>query len=218
MTTARSLVFLMASGLLMAMPAQAQVALLFDNGPMDYANGWEITWWTEADDFEVAFSAPATRVTIGMLDTTCTFPANWDGILRWWILNDEAGLPGSTVIGTGISPQVSFFLSQDDCPGGWAWYEQSFSLGQQVSLEGGVRYWLAIHMAGDWSVRHNLYWATTATGAFNAAAYQTQGVDPWAYTPLVQHSFMILAHGDDHGIFTDEFESGDVWIWSTAIT
>ena len=215
MMTARLFVVLMACVLFTSVPAQAQVALLFDNGPMDYANGWEMTWWTEADDFELAFSAPATRITMGMLDTTCTFPGNWDGVLRWWILNDEAGLPGSTVIATGISPQVSFYISQDDCPSGWAWYEQSFSLGQQVNLEGGVRYWLAIHMAGDWSVRRDLYWATTATGAFNAAAYQTQGVGAWSYTPLLQHAFMILAHGDDLGIFSDEFESGSYDIWSS---
>jgi len=214
MTTARSLVLLMAAGLLMAAPVQAQVALLFDNGPMDYANGWEISWWTLADDFELPFNAEATRVTIGMIDTTCTFPANWDGVLRWWILDDAAGLPGGTVIATGISSEVSFFISQDDCPSGWAFYDQNFSLGQQVNLEAGVRYWLAIHMGGDWSERRDIYWATTATGAFNPSAYRLQGVDPWTYTPLLQHSFMILAYGDDHGIFVDEFESGDESIWS----
>ncbi len=89
MTTARSLVFLMAIALLMVAPVQAQVALLFDNGPMDHVSGFEMTQWTEADDFELSFAAEATRVDMGMLDITCTFPANWDGILRWWILADD---------------------------------------------------------------------------------------------------------------------------------
>ncbi len=213
MTTARSLVFMMAAGLLIGTPAQAQVALLFDNGPMDYLNGGELTLYTEAEDFELSFSAVATRIDFGNGGHNCTFPANWDGVLRWWIMEDDGGMPGSTFVATGIAPSVSVFLDLDQCPGAWAWYDLTFSLGQQVQLEGGVRYWLALHMAGDWSWRRELYWATSSSGLYSTAMVQLEGVGRWTATGRHQ-SFMILAYGDDHDIFVDEFESGDYDIWS----
>jgi len=83
---------------------------------MDHLTAGELTWWTEAEDFELSFSAVATRASIGMVDGTCTFPANWDGILRWWLYEDDGGLPGSSFVTTGISPDVSIYTDQDDCP------------------------------------------------------------------------------------------------------
>ena len=213
MTTARLFVVLMACVLFTSVPAQAQVALLFDNGPMDYANGFEMTAVTQADDFEVAFSATATRVEIGMGETSCAFPANWDGVLRWWIYEDAVGMPG-TLVSTGIAPDVSVYIDWDNCPT-VAWYVLSFPLGQSVPLEQSVRYWLAIHMAGDWSVFRNIYWATTSAGFFSDPVFMTGGTGAWTVNLGWHYSFMILAHGDDLGIFSDEFESGDYDIWSS---
>jgi hypothetical protein len=215
MKSAHLFVLALVGAVLTCAQASAQVALLFDNGPMDHLNGGEVTFWTEADDFELGYSAVATRVDIGMADTTCTFPANWDGILRWWVYQDDGGLPGP-MVSTGIVPNVAVYPDLDECPA-YAWYTLSFPLGQQVWLDGGVRYWLAIHMGGDWSLRRDLYWATTSVGFGANVVVQQGGTGPWTSTS-VDLSFMILAYGDDEEIFVEEFESGDFDIWSEAIT
>jgi len=80
--------------LLISAPAFPQAVTLFDNGPPDYVTGAgrEMTRWTQADDFEVPFSAVATRVELIMAEY-CVFPANWDNHLRWWIHEDSGGFP-----------------------------------------------------------------------------------------------------------------------------
>jgi hypothetical protein len=206
MAAIRLFLFALAGMLLTSVPAYSQAVLLFDNGPMDYVNGFEMTEWTEAEDFEVPFSSIATRVVFGMGDTTCTFPANWDGHLRWWIHLDSGGLPGA-VVATGFAQEVNATLDFDNCPLA-AWYDVSFKFGQMPQLTVGVRYWLALHMAADWSARDNLYWATTSPGNFSFGAASHWGTQPWEYTGM-HFAFRISAVGDDRYIFVDGFESGD---------
>ena len=214
MAIARAYLFALVGLLLSAAPAYSQAVLLFDNGYMNFLDSYEMTEWIVADDFEVIFSAQATRGTFGMGDTTCTFPANWDGHLRWWIFNDNGGLPGSYVA-SGYAPEVSANKVFDNCPD-TAWYSVQFKFGQMVPLSSGVRYWLAIHMATDWSARSDLYWATTSPGNYASAVTNHLGTGPWVTVGL-EHSFSIMLVGDDDYLFVDGFESKDTSIWSMTV-
>jgi len=214
MVNARQFAFALAGALLTSAPAFPQAVMLFDNGPPDYSNGHEMTMWTEADDFEVPFSAAATRVELSVADY-CVFPVNWDNHLRWWILEDSGGLPGP-VVATGFAPEVWYTLDFDNCPVA-AWWDAWFPLGQMVDLTVGVRYWLAIHMAADWSVRDEIYWAVTVPGHFSPAANQMGGTGPWTSIAGFDLSFMISAVSDDTYVFVDGFASGDASIWSNLV-
>ena len=196
--------------LLHAEPVSSQAILLYDNGDSDYVGGFEMTRFTVADDFEVYVSAEASRGAFAMADLTCTFPANWDGHLRWWIFEDDGGIPGST-IATGYAPEVSVSLVWDNCPSA-AHYSVQFKLGQMVSLSSGVRYWLALRMALDWSSNDGLYWSSTQQGGFSPGVSSQWGTDPWSTVGL-EHSFRISLVGTDDYIFVDGFESGDTTVW-----
>lgn len=214
MAVARVFLLVSAGLLFGAMSAYSQAVLLYDNGSPDYLGGYEMTEWTVADDFEVYFSAPASRVAFAMSDLSCTFPANWDGYLRWWIYLDNGGLPGSYVA-SGFAPQISATLDFDNCPAA-AYYSVNFQLGQMVPLSSGVRYWLALHMGADWSVNQDLYWGATSSGSYSSGVHSRWGTDPWATVGL-EHSFRISLVGSDDYIFVDGFESQDTSIWSAAV-
>ncbi len=92
MAVARLFLFVSVGLLLGAASAYSQAVLLYDNGSPDFQGGYEMTEWTVADDFEVPFSAQASRVAFAMSDLSCTFPANSDGYLRWWIYLDNHAL------------------------------------------------------------------------------------------------------------------------------
>jgi len=214
MVNARQIAFALAGALLISAPAFPQAVLLFDNGPDSYDYGREMTMWTQADDFEVPFSTTATRVELSVGDY-CVFPANWDHHLRWWIHEDSGGLPGP-VVATGFAPEVWYTLDVDNCPT-VAWWDVWFPLGQMVDLTVGVRYWLAIHMAADWSIRDDISWADTSLGHFSDSAEQMGGTGPWTPHDGEDFSFMISAVSDDTYLFVDEFASGDASIWSDIV-
>lgn len=214
MAVLRVILFVSAGLLLGAASAYPQAVLLFDNGSPDYQGGYEMTEWTVADDFEVIGTLQASRVSFSLSDVSCTFPANWDGYLRWWIYLDNGGLPGSPVA-SGFAPQISATLDFDDCPAA-AYYSINFPLGRMVPLSSGVRYWLALHMAADWSVQQGLYWGTTLPGNYSSGVHRRWGTDPWGTVGL-EHSFRISFVGSDDYIFVDGFESRDTSIWSMAV-
>jgi hypothetical protein len=198
------------------------VAVVFDNGPMDFVSGHEATHWTVAEDFVPAGPEDITTVSMGFLDVTCDGLLEWDGELRWWVYGDSGGanpLP-SGLVATGFAPVVGVTLDvpNSTCPGGWAWYDVFFPLGQSLDLSPGVRYWLAIHLGHEWpALSEGPYWATTAaTGAqLQTLARSELGVDPWV--PGGHHlSFELTANTLHTWIFYDGFESGDTSLWSWA--
>jgi len=214
MAIARIVPFALAGLLLCSGPVHSQAVLLFDNGSANACGGYEMTGSTVADDFEVTFSADATRGTFSMSDGTCTFPANWDGNLRWWIYTDSGGLP-SGLVASGFAAEVSVDSFFDNCPDAF-WYTVHFKLGQIVPLSSGVRYWLALHMAADWSVSRDIHWGTTSPGNFSPGVASLFGTGPWGTVGL-EYSFSLEFVGDDTYLFVDGFESGDTSIWSTTV-
>jgi hypothetical protein len=214
MAIAKSVPFALAGLLLCSGPAYSQAVLLFDNGSANACGGSEITGSTVADDFELSFSAEATRGTFSIGDFTCTFPANWDGNLRWWIYTDSGSLPGG-LVASGFAAEVSVNPDFDNCPHS-AWYTVHFKLGQIVPLSSGVRYWLGLHMAADWSVNSGINWGTTSTGDFSPGVASLFGTGPWGTVGL-EHSFTLELVGDDTYLFVDGFESGDSSIWSATV-
>ena len=210
MAIARTFLFVAVGLLLGAGPAHPQALLLFNNGSPDFLGGYEMTEWTVADDFEVTVSAEVTRGTFAMSDPTCSFLANWDGHLRWWIYIDSGGLPGSP-LASAFAPEVSVTLDFDDCPVS-AHYSINFKLGQMILLSTGTRYWLGLHMAADWSANDALYWGTTSVGNYSSGVSSRWGTEPWGTVGL-EHSFSLEVVGDDDYLFVDGFESGDISIW-----
>ena len=214
MAIARVIPLVLTVLLLGAAPARSQAILLFNNGNANFLGGYEMTESTVADDFQLTVSAQATRGIFSMGDATCTFPANWDGHLRWWIYDDDGGVPGAYVA-TGFAPEVSILSSFDNCPDS-KWYTVQFKLGQIVPLSSGVRYWLALHMAADWTVRRDLEWGTTLPGNYSPGVSSLSGTGPWA-TVGFELSFSLSFVSTDKYLFVDSFESGDTSIWSAGV-
>jgi hypothetical protein len=214
MAIAKTVLFVLAGLVLGSRMVYSQAVLLFDNGSANACGGYEMTTSTVADDFELSFSAEATRGSFSIGDYTCTFPANWDGYLRWWIYTDSGVFPDS-VVATGFAVDVSVDPYFDNCPHSF-WYTVHFKLGQIVPLSSGVRYWLALHMAADWSVSRGIYWGTTSPGNFSTGVASFEGTAPWGTVGL-EHAFSLELVGDDTYLFVDGFESGDTSIWSAAV-
>ena len=85
-----------------------------------------------------------------------------------------------------------------------------------VSLSSGVRYWLALHMAADWSVRRDLEWGTTLPGDYSPGVSSLSGTGPWATVGL-ELSFSLSSVSSDQYLFVDGFEAKDTSIWSAAV-
>ena len=216
------LVALLPFGSLSAQSQPEAVAIIFDNGPMNYASGHEVVHWTVADDFTPPGPENATRLEIGLLDTTCDGLLEWDGQVRWWIYADSGGpnpLPVG-VVATGFAPEVTVILDagHSACPGGWSWYDVWFPLGQSVDLTPGARYWVGLHLGHDWpAATVGPYWAhTDDVGAQLESFVRSEwGTGPWNSGGF-HLSFVLEANSYDTWIFYDGFESGDTSIWSWA--
>ena len=165
-------------------------------------------------DFEVVTSAEATRVTFAMSDTTCTFPASWDGYLRWWVLSDDGGGPGESLY-SGFAPDITATKVFDNCPHSQH-YSVTVKLGRTVPLASGVRYWLALHMAADWSTPDDLFWGTTSPGHYSPGMASRWGSEPWSTVGL-EHAFRLEAVSDDDYLFVDGFEAGSTIVWSVTV-
>lgn len=181
--------------------------LLFDNGPRSGNCCSEMTRYTLAEDFELATSERLVSVRYAMEDETGVFPANWDGVLGYWIFRDQAGFPGDLLdAGAGVGIDV-----QDAGDGS---YEVRFDLAQPFDARPGRRYWLALHMTADWGEEHGLRWALTESGFGELARFDDGSGASWSDSG---HHLAFALLGDPRYLFADGFEGGDTSDWSAAL-
>ena len=172
----------------LAMASAASAGLVYDNGLPDYANGHELTMWTQAEDFQLASDTILGSAGFSML--TFNQLNNWDGTLDWWIYNDAGGSPG-TLYASGAGQNVDPVFDQNS--GGWDFYDFTFDFGAGgVPVSGGTTYWLALHAASDCLVREDLYWSTTYSNATYSGHEDYMNQGNWAANGY-QHSFQLYS-------------------------
>ena len=193
--------------------APEAIVVLFDNGPMNHVNGLGVTVAENADDFELSMSADTTSARIGITDIdSMSFPENWDGLVKWFIYTDNAGLPG-TLLMAGTGRDTSYVLESSFPP--YEFYWLSFNLNRQVTLDVGVRYWFAINLNRSLTTTAGIGWAAStdlnySPGAFNNP-YGSGVYEPW----VLDFSFVLSSNTEVNYLFADGFETGDFQFWSS---
>ena len=190
------------------------IIVLFDNGPMNHANGLGVTSAENADDFELSFVADLTSATIGIADFTgMSFPENWDGLVKWFIYTDDSGLSG-TLLMSGTGRDTSYVLESSLPP--YEFYWLSFNLNRRVSLSVGVRYWFAINLNRQLTTNSGITWAASTDLNYSPGAYNNpygSGVyEPW----ILDFSFTLSSNTEVNYIFADGFETANSQYWSST--
>lgn len=194
--------------------APEAIVVLFDNGPMNHINGLGVTVAENADDFELSMVADLTSATIGISDIdSMSFPDNWDGLVKWFIYSDNAGLPG-TLLTAGSGRDTSYVLESSFPP--YEFYWLSFNLNRKVTLDVGVRYWFAINLNRSLTTTAGIGWAAStdqnySPGAFNNP-YGSGVYEPW----VLDFSFTLSSNTEVNYLFADGFETGDLRFWSSS--
>jgi hypothetical protein len=137
--------------------------VVYDNGsPVRGAGFYSVSYAIAADDF--VLDAPGyqvvalSRVFAYMVDSTSK---PWDGkTVQWWILEDNAGLPGNVrASGFAQNPTVIYEPYTSDAT--QRSFTIDFALHEPIRLATGKRYWLALHLAIDTSLSTVVTWNGT---------------------------------------------------------
>ena len=129
--------------------------VIYDNGVPNLINGANVGDFVSASDFVIADDMVLTDVHLWM----CEQLGSWDGTIEWWIFEDAPGSPG-TIFAEGNGVLVDKIPTGDVIPVNCAVSELSFDLDNPVGLEGGVTYWLGLHLKQDFSPPSVVFWAT----------------------------------------------------------
>ena len=111
---------------------------LYDNGPPNNLDGYEMTHWIQADDFTLGVGARLENAKFWSFEGNGTF----QGSILWQIYSNGASNTPGTLLFSGTSTNVThvatgFILS------GYAEFVTTFDM-TPISLPAGV-YWLALH-------------------------------------------------------------------------
>lgn len=112
---------------------------VYDNGPSD-AGGVEVESFVIADDFVLNARTMITDIHFQTFEFAGPV---WDGTIEYFIYDDANGEPGNLLTSGNGQNLVKNNL------GGTA-YEYSIDLDTDIELDGGVTYWLAIHLAANY--------------------------------------------------------------------
>jgi hypothetical protein len=154
---------------------------------LDGGTGREFTRWLQADDFVMPHTTAITGASFEWF--TLGGLSSWDRSLNWSIFADDAGSPGALLAsGGGVSVLTEHRGSFE-----FDRFETTFDFDVPISLAGGGRYWFGLHLASDFAVRDDLYWADS-TSAFGESTRQSFGgsLDNWADVSGVDRAFMII--------------------------
>ena len=168
-----------------AIPALAGT-LWYDNGLPDGANGNEMTQWLQTEDF----IAPSNGSLVEIDFWAFPYGGNpYDGTVQWWIFADNGGNPGA-VKATGIAnPAATPWGNTQFGP------DYIFKIATpSVALTGGTLYHLGLHMntTGNYQVRDNWYWESTAYNSTNTGIESMYGTQDNWYNNGVEHSFQLF--------------------------
>jgi hypothetical protein len=121
------------------MPTSSHDNEVYDNGPPNGA-GVEVETFVVADDFVLNTDTVITDLHFQTFEFDGPV---WDGTIEYFIFDDAGGEPGNLLTsGNGQN------LIKNNI-GGTA-YEYSIDLDTEIELEGGVTYWLGIHLAANY--------------------------------------------------------------------
>lgn len=167
----------------------AASAQLYDNGGPNFQNGNEMTNWVQAEDFVLGSPGIAGGASFNLL--TFGGLGSWDGSTgQWQIYGDAGGNPdaGNQIAGGAMQGVSVNGLGNQN---GFDFFDVSFGFGQNVHLDAGSKYWLALHLTNDYQNRYDLYWGTTDfNGTQTGHESQFGTLDNWADNGQ-EHSFVL---------------------------
>lgn len=163
-----------ALGLLMT-AAAAQGSLLFNGGVADYSNGNEFAQWLQTEDFQLGGNGTLESASF---DWFAFDRSTWDGVLEWFIFDDNGGVPGSVVASGNGDNVVNAGLGNVN---GWEYFRTDFDFTPQVNVNGSQTYWFGLHLSGDYGTRDDIYWSTS-TQSYGSAGIESNGgtQDNWS--------------------------------------
>jgi len=161
-----------------------QAGALYDNGPPDRTNGFEMTHWIEADDFTLDAPARLENVKFWNFESSGSF----EGSIVWQIYSNAevppnsaccpADIPG-TLLFSGTSTNLTH-VATGFIFFGYAEFITTFDI-TPVSLPAGT-YWLALHngpLTNDTSLGR-VFWETTSNvGARESLSRVSPFLGPW---------------------------------------
>lgn len=136
----------------------APVQVVFSSGPNDNTNGYELTERWGADDFEFPTSGNLKSMRFWATQRS----GGWDGTLDYRVLLDANGKPGA-VLGSGPALNVQRSPTGLSKVGGTE-YQYVFDFADSISIEGGTKYWVALHMKNNFGTSgasNEMYWTRT---------------------------------------------------------
>ncbi|HEY6547672.1 MAG TPA: PEP-CTERM sorting domain-containing protein [Vicinamibacteria bacterium] len=170
--------------------ASTAAPIVFDNGgPIPFGeDGNEATQWLQADDFSLLAPTLLTggAVYVGFVNGV----ESWGGNpFTYFLYGDDGGQPGTELASGAALVQTPVV----DVP--WdsetSTYLVAFDFATPMLLDGGVSYWLGIHLAENFDTKNEIYWVTTETGFGETG--RCQGPTPcgtWADTNN-EHAFYL---------------------------
>jgi len=189
----KKLLPLIAFSILLLLPVGTQNIFadpeIFDNGAPNNLVGQENTVAIVADDFQVTQDVFLTDVHFFNFEDPnfVSPPTPWDGTLEYFIYNDNAGMPANPPFESGIGQNIQKMNIGVGFPTrpNAIHYEYSFDLENPIQLQAGVKYWIGLHLANDFTTFDHIYWEATSTG-FGSNGVTTltgnNGNPPWVNT------------------------------------
>src|SRR4051812_32049197 len=149
--------FLVATAILaLSAEAGAQTSAVYDNGPPNLLNGFEITHWKQANPLTITTSVVLARVLFWDVEASSSFQSQ----AYWEIRRDNAGSPGAVIL-SGTSTDLTHVAT-----GRRAFvypeFVNNFGL-PSISLTPG-NYWLVLHNGPlSNNVTRDIFWETTTS-------------------------------------------------------
>lgn len=179
--------------LLLSLTADVAPALadtLYDNGPPNAANGNEMTFWIQAEEFILASDSVLTDIrfwAFGFRE-----PGSYQGSIVWSIYANTPGGPGALLHRATVVPTRTF---RAPTPFGGGSFQHDFSVGE-IPLGAGT-YWLGLHNGPlTRTVRDDYYWETTVP---NATRRGHEDVNPFDvggwFNNGQEHAFILFGRG-----------------------
>lgn len=161
--------------ILLATACPAGAAPIYDNGPPDKKNGFEMTHWIQADDFTLGVGARLEKGKFWSFEGTGSF----QGLVIWKIYsNSESNAPG-TLLHSGASGILTRVATGFNLFG-YAEFVTTFEI-TPISLPAGV-YWFALHNGPltNNGEEGRVYWATSSNiGSRPSQSLPAPFTDPW---------------------------------------
>lgn len=138
----------------------SKAEIVFDNGPPDRLNGFELTHWVEANQFNLSSAYVVTGVEFWEAEASTTFY----GLMLWEIRRNNSNNTPGTIVASGVSANLIRTPTFVAIYGIYPEYNVTFDLPSAVSLPPG-NYWLTLHNGPlSNNATRFVFWETTTNG------------------------------------------------------